>query len=37
LHGANHDFCGHTQAAIEATDHAVSELRAAQSCAKCTE
>jgi len=37
LHEANHDLCGHKQAAIEATDHAVSELRAAQGCAKCTE
>ena len=37
LHEANHDFCGHKQAAIEATDHAVSALRAAQSCAKCRE
>jgi hypothetical protein len=35
LHEARHDFCGHKQAAIEATDRAVSELRAAQSCANC--
>jgi hypothetical protein len=35
LHEARHDFCGHKLSAIEATDRAVSELRAAESCANC--
>lgn len=32
---ANHDFCGHKVEAMEATRHALEQLRKAKECDKC--
>ena len=32
---ANHDFCGHKAEAMEASRHAIEQLRKAQACARC--
>lgn len=32
---ANHDFCGHKAEAMEATRHALEQLRKAKECDKC--
>jgi hypothetical protein len=35
LQEAAHDFCGHRKDALEAVNHALTELRQAENCAKC--
>ncbi|HTS69348.1 MAG TPA: hypothetical protein VMO17_10220 [Terriglobia bacterium] len=35
LKDANHDFCGHRQAAMEAIHNAVMQLKQAETCQKC--
>jgi hypothetical protein len=35
LESARHDFCGHKREAIEATRHALKQLREAENCDKC--
>jgi hypothetical protein len=35
MHNAAHDFCGHKREAMEATHHAIEQLRAAEACASC--
>lgn len=35
LERAGHDFCGHKVEAIEATNHALEQLRKAEECDRC--
>jgi hypothetical protein len=35
LESARHDFCGHRKEAMEATRHALKQLREAENCDKC--
>lgn len=35
LEAAGHDFCGHKVEAMEATRHALEQLRLAEQCDKC--
>lgn len=35
LQGARHDFCGHRREAMEATHHAIEQLRMAEGCDRC--
>ncbi len=35
LREARHDFCGHKRDAMEATHHAIEQLRMAEGCDKC--
>jgi len=35
MRDASHDFCGHKREAMEATHHALEELRAAEACDSC--
>jgi len=37
LREAGHDFCGHKREAMEATHHAIEQLRAAEGCDRCRE
>ena len=37
LEEARHDFCGHKREAMEATHHAIEQLRMAEGCDRCRE